>query len=48
MDIDEARRINNSNFDHLLSKSMNIDPYHLQKNFRDDLAAFQEHERLKK
>lgn len=27
---------------------MNVDSYHLQKNFRDDLAAFQEHERQKK
>lgn len=27
---------------------MNIDPYHLQKNFRDDLTAFQEQEHQKK
>lgn len=27
---------------------MSIDPYHLQKNFRDDLAAFQEQEYHKK
>lgn len=27
---------------------MSIDPYHLQKNFRDDLAAFQDKERQKK
>lgn len=27
---------------------MSVDPYHLQKNFRDDLAVFQQNERQKK
>lgn len=40
--------MNNASFNDILTKSMSIDPYHLQKNFRDDLAAFQEQERQKK
>ena len=42
MEKEETRKVNNSNFNQLLSKSMSIDPYHLQKGYRDDLKAFQE------
>ena len=35
-------------FNEILSKSMNSDSYHLQKNYRDDLIAFEQKERLKK
>jgi hypothetical protein len=48
LDIDEARKANNASFNEILTKSMSTDPYHLQKNFRDDLAAFQDKERQKK
>lgn len=48
LDIDEARKANNASFNEILTKSMSTDPYYLQKNFRDDLAAFQDKERQKK
>ena len=38
--INQARQVNNNSFQDLLSKSMEVDAYHLQKGFKDDLTAF--------
>ena len=46
--VDQARRVNNSSFQDLLSKSMDVDAYHLQKGFKDDLTDYHESERRKK
>ena len=35
--IEETRKVNDSNFKNLMSKSMEIDAYHLQKGFKEDI-----------
>jgi hypothetical protein len=46
--MENVRRVNNDNLKQLMSKSMEIDAYHLQKGFQEDPKAYQEHERQKK
>lgn len=41
-DIEEVRKVNNNNYRNLLSKSMEIDAYHLQKSYREDMNNYHE------